>query len=193
MTSGRRRPKRKPRRPKAQVDTSDHLPIDTGNVGNPVLTVGYKKSRRQYGRHLDFHNVAEAEPKELTHSRMYADALREEGRERHAQIVEQSAQTYEDNGSFGMYGGGPAQTEGQSWIRVNPHGDTWGGRMPTSYTVQLHINTGMGPHAARSFAVNYTHPDEAYDTVRQLVEEGAFHREKDEWGWRQLQRHVGLE
>lgn len=43
MKSGRRRRKRKPRRQKAQADTSDHLPVDTGKVGTPGVVVGYKR------------------------------------------------------------------------------------------------------------------------------------------------------
>lgn len=178
--------------PHLREDHEQEAPTTPDTRPSPTqLRRQVNKPNRKYGRHQDFNNVAEAEPKELTHSGMYADALQEEGKDTHAAVVRGNASDYGDNGTYGLYSGGPIGHEGSSFTRIIPNGyDSWTKTMPTHYSIQLHINTGNGPHAYRTFGVHKGTPQEALQIVDGLQQEGAT-LEDNQKAYELLKQHAG--
>lgn len=180
--------------------------FDEGHGPQPISNMppsdrrymGRRMGLRRYSawtKHSAFMKAMRDNPTETYHSLIYADYLEgDHGKPAHAHIVRKNAEQYKDNGVFGLATGPLAKAdmdEGTSWIRVAPNDyDSWMKRPPTSYTIQLHIRSGLpGPYTEVSTAYHKIPVEEAYDLMQRLQDEGANLEPSNQWAREILDNH----
>lgn len=149
--------------------------------------------RVDYGPHAGFFESMHRDPSDRTAAQSFADWLRDQGLEGHADLILHNLSEWGDNG-INIHMGDNPPPEGSSKIRVNPHGyDSWTRTMPRKYTTQLHMGTGLaGPSGGHIFSGDDTDPAAALRSVEQMIREGAEFADQDPWGYFVLREHNGL-